>query len=438
MKFYFTNGVPSDNVTTCQITNVHTDTNTQSKETHMSMRKGDKLTTNEIDRLRTMFSQQRTNAVDLVTRLREERERQADFIADTRTLRMVPINDEMSAALPEIPQSERTQPVKPRVAIVPVNDQEEWYNAIGPVAANAHAHSQIGATLQIPRPYYQRMLEEQPDLLAHNVNTWFDKNPAQRMVRTMSTNGGGPKMAFARGFLSNKYRRLDAVDLADTIMPMFLDERSDWQVTQCGVTDLRVHIEARFPTIAGEVVVGDEVSLAVKITTSDVGAGALSIQFGVYRIVCTNLMTVPNFTKRQIHIGGSQSELVQVLSDRTLRAEDRLTMRKMKELVASMANHEQFNTILSTLRNAAEVKVEDPVAATELLTANLRLKDYENHEIQKALMADTSAPTIWSLGNALTSTARTFEFERKAELEAAAGTLMSNPKMWKQYAEAAA
>jgi len=404
----------------------------------MSMTKGTKLNTGELGRLQAMFAQQRTNAAELVERLKAERERQTDFITDTRTIRMVPITEEMAEALPEIPQSERTKPVKPRVAIVPTNDHEQWFSQIGPVAANAHAHQQIGTQLQIPRAYYQKMLEEQPDLLAHNVNTWLDANPSQRMIRTMTTNGGGPVMAFARGWLSNKYRRLDAVDLADTIMPMFLGETSNWQVTQCGVTDLRLHIEARYPTIAGEVAVGDEVSLAVKITTSDVGAGALSISFGVYRLVCTNLMTVPSYTKRQVHIGGRQEELIDVLSERTLRAEDRLTMRKMKELVSGMASREKFDRILGTLQDSAKVKLTDPIAATEMLTSTLKLKDYEEREVQKQLMSGSGNPTIWSLGNALTATARTFEFERKAELEAAAGAMMSNPKTWKQYAEAAA
>ena len=169
----------------------------------------------------------------------------------------------MAEELPEIPQSQRTQPVKPRVAIVPKTEDAEWFNAVGPVAANTHAHHQIGNQLQIPKAYYDRMLDEAPDLLAHNVNEWFDQKPARRMVRTMQTNGSGPKMAFARGWLSDKYRRLDAADLADAIMPLFLEDASNWQVTQCGVTDLRVHIEARYPTINSEVVVGDEVSLAV-------------------------------------------------------------------------------------------------------------------------------------------------------------------------------
>ena len=112
---------------------------------------GTVLNDSQMTRLRDAFTRQRTTAEGLVTRLKEERERQADFIADTRTMRMVPVSDELAETLPEIPQSERLEPVKPKVAIVSANESDDWYKEIGPFAANAHAHQQIGSQLGIPR-----------------------------------------------------------------------------------------------------------------------------------------------------------------------------------------------------------------------------------------------------------------------------------------------
>lgn len=37
------------------------------------------------------------------------------------------------------------------------------------------AHDQIGTFTKIPAPYYDRMLREDPALLAHNVNTWLGR-----------------------------------------------------------------------------------------------------------------------------------------------------------------------------------------------------------------------------------------------------------------------
>src|SRR6266446_1873265 len=48
-----------------------------------------------------------------------------------------------------------------------------------------HAHGQIAAHTNIPKQYYDRMAKEAPALLANNVNTWFEKYPAVRTVRTL-------------------------------------------------------------------------------------------------------------------------------------------------------------------------------------------------------------------------------------------------------------
>lgn len=408
---------------------------------------GTTLTDDQSKRLREMFNRQRTNAENLVERLREERSRQIDFIADTRTMRMVPVSSEHQEILPEIPQSERSQPIKPKVAIVGREDDTDWYagdeeNGVpgtGAIALNAHSHHQVGQRLGIPRKYYVRMLEEQPDLLAHNVNTWFDEKPEPRMVRAMLTNGGGPRMAFARGFMSNSYRRLDALELTDTLVPFLSDESNGWQIEQCGVTDIAVHIEASLPTLQQEIKVGQPVSLGVKIRTSDVGAGALSVAMGPKVLVCSNLMWVPEYTERIVHLGAKQGETVEFLSERTIRMEDRLIMAKMRDLVVSMSNEDRFSEMCLSMRESTTAQLVDPVAATVVLKGNAGLTEGELNRVQGELMADSeNGPTVWGLANALTATARQMDFERKTELETAAGKLMTAPRSWKQYTEAAA
>jgi hypothetical protein len=411
-----------------------------------------KLDADQMARLQAAFERQRVQADQLVSKLREQREREADFIADTRGMRMVPVGDEQAEVLPAIPQAERLQPIKPRVALIGADESpaSRWYRGdeerdipgIGPVALNAHAHRQLGDAVGIPRSYYVKMLDEQPDLLAHNVNTWLHTNPAKRMVRTLVADPdseGGLPIRFARGIMSNSYRRLDSLELTDAIMPLLTDERGGWQIEQCGLTDLAMHIEATLPRRMAEIAVGDEVALAVKIRTSDVAAGALTVALGVRRLICSNLMVVSDYSQRVIHLGGAQKELVEVLTERTIRAEDRLTMRKMRDLIAAMANTEKFEELVARIRGAAQTQVADPVAASELLSKNVGLSGAETHAVQGQLMAgDNGGPTIWGLANALTATARKMDFERKSELETAAGALISAHRSWRQYAEVVA
>lgn len=72
---------------------------------------------------------------------------------------------------------------------------------IEPLDMGDYAHRQISAYLNIPAKYYSRMLNEYPELLTKNVNGWFSRTNAQRMLRVLDG-----KM---RAFVSNRYMRID-------------------------------------------------------------------------------------------------------------------------------------------------------------------------------------------------------------------------------------
>ena len=83
---------------------------------------------------------------------------------------------------------------------------------IEPMTITGIAHRQIGTHLRIPAAYYDRMREERPDLLAYNANTWFKQESSQRMLRTLDGS--------ARAYLSNRYRRIDNIDIAGVTLPI--------------------------------------------------------------------------------------------------------------------------------------------------------------------------------------------------------------------------
>ena len=78
-----------------------------------------------------------------------------------------------------------------------------------PLVIQETAHRQMGAHLGIPWKYYDKMLQEDPDLLAYNVNRWFQtREPTQRLLRTIDGR--------ARAFLSNRYRRIDNFEMSES------------------------------------------------------------------------------------------------------------------------------------------------------------------------------------------------------------------------------
>lgn len=388
----------------------------------------------QIDRLQDRYNQQRFDAEGMLGQLQEERGKQLDFIADTRSICMVPVAEELREQMPEVEEQQRLVPSAPQVAIIPTTgSDDDWYTRTGPVIPNAHAHEQIAAQLKIPVKYYRRMLAEEPDLLAHNVNRWLGEIPARRMFRVRQDENIG----IARAYLSDRYRRLDNLELAESFIPMMTDPDSGWQIHQCGLTSMRMHIEAVFPDLMGEVRVGDAVALAVKISSSEVGSGALSVQLGVHRLVCSNLMVVPKWSQRQVHLGRAQDEFVALLSDETIRKEDQLIIDKMRDVVTGMADTERFQELMGVLTDSTRAPIDNPIAATEILGGNLSLTEGELQRVQNN-MVQGGDPSMWGLTNALTAAARDLDFERKAELELAAGTILENAQTWNQFTNATA
>ena len=74
------------------------------------------------------------------------------------------------------------------------------------------ARRQLADKLKIPHAYFERMREEQPVLLDRNVNTWLQSEDDRRMLRTLDGQ--------VRAVLSDRYRRLDNFDLAESVLPI--------------------------------------------------------------------------------------------------------------------------------------------------------------------------------------------------------------------------
>lgn len=107
---------------------------------------------------------------------------------------------------------------------------------IEPMTITGIAHRQIGTHLRIPAAYYDRMREERPDLLAYNANTWFKQESSQRMLRTLDGS--------ARAYLSNRYRRIDNIDIAGVTLPI-LGGLPDIRFESCQITESRMYIDTR-------------------------------------------------------------------------------------------------------------------------------------------------------------------------------------------------
>ena len=155
--------------------------------------------------------------------LQRQRAARQDFVADTRHLNFY------------------TEDGKSRLTLTTGNKLLEF-------GVNPLAHQQISARLGIPLKYYQRMQTEAPALLDENVNNWLQQSPERRMLRVMDGN--------VRAFLSDRYRRLDNLELCAAVLPIIQGMKGA-VIESCEVTEAHLYLKVINRKMKAEVAVND-------------------------------------------------------------------------------------------------------------------------------------------------------------------------------------
>jgi hypothetical protein len=354
-----------------------------------------------------------------LSQLAEELDRRAqakqDFIVPTQALDLVRVGD-------------------------PAADATRWGLAIpdqGVYDITPHTHNQIANRLKIPTRYYQRLLEEAPDLLQDNVRHWFAANTEPRMIRTLDQQ--------ARAYLSNKYKRVDNEDVAQAVLPV-ISANQDAVVLSSAVTDQKMYLKVLFPKMEAEIKPGDTVRMGVSIANGEIGNGSTSLQAFFYRDFCTNGCVFGKhdaFYLRRPHLGGRLIEGVdyQILSDRTQQMQLQTLQAELADMLTAATDPALFEQLTDKLREATEgetIRRAEP--AVEVLAKTLGLTDDERGQVLINLIEDRDY-SRWGALNAVTKVANEHpSYDRATELEGFGGKLLDlNLREWKRiaYADAA-
>ena len=131
-----------------------------------------------------------TGASDLLQTIHTMAEAAMDVVADTRILRPTVYDNEVRL-------------------IATTNGQDL------PLLIQPAAHRQLAEKTGIPWSYYERMLLANPQLLATNLDQWFQQEPGRHMLRLLrpitdaqhrQAEASGHAYAFVRAVVSSRYR----------------------------------------------------------------------------------------------------------------------------------------------------------------------------------------------------------------------------------------
>ena len=326
------------------------------------------------------------------------------------------------------------------VPSIVIADKEQF--AIGDVA-----HGQLAEHTGIPKAYYDRMLVQEPKLYADSVNTWLHKNPADRMLRILD--------AKMRAFLSNKYRRIDNIDLGAVALVAIKEAGMD--VVSAGITEKHLYIKAVDPKIQRHIpngfkmgdgshqffkVPSGDVCPAIMVRNSEVGFGNGEVVGGLLDGGCTNLAWM--FKQRgmkKMHIGARLEvgeEMYRWLSDETQKVTDEAIFLQFRDAVRVAISVEGFDDLIEQVSATTLNKIEaDPVKVVELTARKFMFNDTQRASILTHLVngGDLSQ---FGLSNAVTSMANEqIDYDVSSLAEGVGGKIIELPKSeWKALSSA--
>jgi hypothetical protein len=353
--------------------------------------------------------------MELAQEVQDRAERKKDYVADTRQVSL------------------DTRVVAPTVEDYKTEVKMQL-NGIGEFDMDGHTHGQISNHLQIPKRYYDRMLQEAPHLLTNNVNHWLRENPTKRMVRTIDGR--------ARAFLSNRYRVIDHEEVLEGILPTLMD--MEMAIESCQVTESRLYVKAFFPQIEGEIKlkkVGEVVRAGVIISNSEVGLGSCYAYPMSLILSCLNGARHQAYGMKKYHVGritGEGQDAIEFFKDDTRKADDQAFLLKLRDVVHSCADQAKFNTILEKMQDATEKEIEgDPVASVEAVQKKYQLTDDEQTSVLTHLIKGGDL-TAFGMMNAVTRASQDVgDYDRATDLEKMGGEIIELPKTeWKEIATA--
>jgi hypothetical protein len=296
----------------------------------------------------------------------------------------------------------------------------------GEVRQSLHRHAiqQMAQTTDLPLKFIDGLQNTRArwakELLAHNLSTMFANRFAKNRYLLRSVLGE------VRGFLSDRYRRLDSRPIIDAFAKEV--ERKGALPYNGYVTDTKVAIQAIMPEVY-EPIPGEMVAYGLSLENSDFGNGALSIRAYLLRIWCSNL-AITQEEMRQVHLGRRLDDSM-IYSQRTYELDAETTVSALRDVIGTHLNADALHNRMEAIKQANATAV-DPVGAKESLK-KLLLKSETDDVIEAYNSPDTynlpAGNTTWRLSNAISWVAgKTEDTERKLELMKIAGEVLPKPK----------
>lgn len=349
---------------------------------------------------------------NLAAEIMRQKENKADYIVHTQELRVEPCG---------------------RSLILHVFDGNQ-VDRVEPLDIGDYAHKQISTFLNIPAKYYNRMITEYPELLMKNVNGWFSRTGAQRMLRVLDGR--------MRAFVSNRYLRIDHHEVSCAVFPI-LGGISDIQFLSSQMTESRMYIKLAHPELRQQLTPNLTIQSGLLISNSEIGVGSVNIQPMIYCPENEAAMIVQTATARRTHTGPVYSAdlAFQLRPEQYTLVDGSPFFRRIQETISEAFDEERFSQIIERIQSAraARMNTDDVAGIVKTVCSEFNVTETEQAGVLQNL-THRGDMSRFGLANAVTQySQQTESYDRATELEGIGFEILSIPEShWNQLNRAAA
>lgn len=274
-----------------------------------------------------------------------------------------------------------------------------------------YAIGQIAAKGAIPTDYLRSLTTKgaapwQHELAAEVLRKHYRNRDAERML-SRSVNGQ------LRGWLSDRYRRLDARPLVDALIG---ELQKIGAVPYAGTaTDTRVALKALMPEII-EPVPGEYLVLGLEWSNSDYGNGPHRLSQFALRVACLNGMTKDSVL-REVHIGGRLTGDISYL---------RYALKALRDTVKGVLGPAAKTRLIEEIKGAnhREYSSSQLRTVTKSLPVKTQKAVVDAFESQDVINMP-AGNTAWRASNAISWLAKNADSETRLDLERLAGKIVA-------------
>lgn len=248
-------------------------------------------------------------------------------------------------------------------------------------------HSQIADKLSIPKPYYDRVLNDSPELLSQNVNHWMIRRAEKRensFLRCFTSNDPNG-IGYARAILSDSFKVIDNLDVLTVALEAIKETGAKVEIESCDLTDKKMYIRVYSPEV--EVSAPDllknyrvpksrNANINIRpgstgicsgfvITNSEIGFGSFAVSPRVIILACANGMIDRRDQFRRVHLGSKLESGVVKWSNSTINKNMELIKSQVKDSVRTFLSKEYLGQWIDNITELGLQELEHPIEATQ-------------------------------------------------------------------------